>query len=493
MATVADAARLQRPQELEGWRWTAAAAVLAAVLGVAIVKLPLAAFVLIAVLVTVGIASLDLAVVERTETVLLVAGAMCLGYGWANLGIPGAVPIPLTEILLIPLAAIALSYPRTRLDSSVLLPLCLFAILVGIRLVFDFPVWGKYSIRDTTMTIEAFIIAVGYRAVARDGVELWVRRMRYIAGLVLLWGTAYPFIPGLGNNSAIGGNGGKTLGPTVGLQHSAHLIDPRGVKFSVIAAGLYFVVFGRGWRRVAVLGLLAGLLAIYQSRGLYIMLPLGVLVLGWAAHRFGRVLMQIVPAALIAAAIVAVASSHGLQGTTGPVDSAFLTAHAETLLGKQGPHSATIAARQNFIRQTVALVTSQPGTVLVGVGLGPDLTFGQFIGNEGQLVRNPHDTYLEVFARTGIIGFTIWAWLLLACLVPIARRARSGFGVTERFCAWILAACVVYLGVAGTQPLLAFPYGSVPLFFLLGIGVAASRARRRAPMLTALGPSRPAA
>jgi hypothetical protein len=43
----------------------------------------------------------------------------------------------------------------------------------------------------------------------------------------------------------------------------------------------------------------------------------------------------------------------------------------------------------------------------------------------------------------------------------------------SRLCAWVLAASVIYLGVAATQPYLAFPSGTVPLYFMLGMGLAA--------------------
>jgi O-antigen ligase len=90
------------------------------------------------------------------------------------------------------------------------------------------------------------------------------------------------------------------------------------------------------------------------------------------------------------------------------------------------------------------------------------------------MVRKPHDDYLEVFARTGIVGLALFLWILIAALTPVVRRVRRGDGAEARFCVWILAASCVYLLIAATQPLLAFPYGTVPLFTLLGMGIAAA-------------------
>jgi O-antigen ligase len=466
---------MQRPQILAVQRppdfyLVAVVGLAVAIGGFAVSEFPLIALGTAGLTLAVGAASLNPEGAERIVALTLLCGVMILGRGWANLGIPGAIPIPATEILFVPLAAIALMNRPTRLDPRILLPLCLFAILVTIRLFFDYPVWRIFAIRDTTPAIEAFILLIGYRAVMRDGIDAWVRRMRYVAFIVLIYGTLYPFISTAG-----------VTGPTVGLQRDAPLFDPTGVKFSVIAMSLYFWIFGKNWGKYLSLGLAMGLLAQYQARSLYLMLPLAILVAGWATRSVLRTVVRIIPAVVIAGLIVLWASANAIQGTEGPVSTDFLSSHLNTLTGAEGPNHKTIDARQDFFSRTVSEVVQNPGTLIVGLGLGPDLTFGQWIGKEGQLVRNPHNSYLETFARTGLLGLSLWLWVLLGCLVPIARRARSGSGTSETFCAWVLAAVVVYLGVAAVQPILAFPYGSVPLFFLLGMGVAAARSNFETP------------
>jgi len=459
--------RLVNLPSVSNWPLLCVGGVAVAMGGYAVAESSMIAIAAAAAVFAVGAASLNLITAERAVTLVLLYGVMLLGKGWANLGIPGAIPIPATEILFVPLAAVALFDRPTRLDARILVPLCLFACLVGTRLLFDYPVWRIFAIRDTTPALEAFILLIGHRAVMRDGVQAWIRRMRHLTVIVLIYGTVYPFVSNAGVTS-----------PSVGLQRDAPLFDPTGVKFSVIAMSLYFWIFGKGWVRYLSLGLAMGLLAQYQARSLYLMLPIAVLVAGWATRSSLRTLARIIPAVVIAGLIVLWASAMAIEGTEGPVSTDFLSSHLNTLTGADGPNAKTIDARQDFFAKTVSEVAQNPGTLIVGLGLGPDLTFGQWIGKEGQLVRNPHNSYLETFARTGLLGFGLWMSVLLGCLIPIARRARSGFGPTERFCGWILAAAVVYLGVAAVQPIMAFPYGSVPTFFLLGMGVAASKSPR---------------
>jgi hypothetical protein len=448
------------------WNPGVAAAVLAAVaIGIIVAVAPMLGFIGGIAVLALAIAYADTLVVERVGGIVLLGGAMVLGYGFANLGVRlGPVPLPATEILLAPLALIAVAHRRTRLDGAILLPVCLFAILVVIRLAFDYPVWGIFAVRDSTLAIEMFILLVGYRAVMRDGLAAWIRRLRWIFLAVLAAGLLEPFQATI-----------KALSPTVGLQRATPLFDTKGVKFSVIAGGLFFVIFGWKLLRPVLLGIVTGLVGIFQARTLYLMFPISFAALAWLSRRGTQIVSQFVPAALLGIVMLVAAASLSIQGTEGEISTEFFTAHVRTLLGEEGPNAATIEARESFFQQTLSFVAQSPGTVLVGVGLGPDLTFGQWVAEEGQLVRNPHDAYLEVYARTGLLGFVLFMWVLIACMTRIGRHARRGHGATQLFCSWAFAACLVYLGVAAAQPILAFPYGSVPLFFFLGMGLAAAK------------------
>jgi hypothetical protein len=441
----------------------------AAFAGLAAVTInPLFTLVAAAGVLVVGIAVVRIEPIERVLTLVLLIGGFILGYGFANMGIhAGPLPLPATEIIFLPLAVVTLLLPGTRPPKSILLPICLFSAIVFARLAFDYPHYGVLAIRDATIGIEVFIVAVGYRAVQRDGVHLWVKRMRIVMmGVLVYGGLLYPWRLAIAE-----------LGPTVGLQRPVQLFDARGTKFAVIAAALYFLTFSKGWKRYVAVGLVAGLVGAFQARTLYLLFPVSILVLGWACRQQLRTFLRLIPVIAVGALLVVAMGSLQIEGRRGPIDAAFLEAHARTLLGEEGPMSGSLEGRQEWFRLTMDEVTKSPASIAVGVGLGPDLTFGMLQGKDDQAIRKPHDDYLEVFARLGVIGFIFFVWFLLACLIPMARTARSGDGEEERFCAWLFAACIVYLGVAAAQPLLSFPYGSVPLFFMLGMGVGIAQSR----------------
>lgn len=457
--------RFERQLQLRAadWRIPALAALLALSAGFFVARVPWLAWLIAIVVVIFSLAAADyLPTVERGGTMLLLGGPMILGYGFANVGVSiNKIPVAATELILIPLAAIALFDAATRPNYRTLIPLLLFALLVAMRLTVDYPKYGLFAIRDTNLALEAFVLLVGYRAVLRDGVDTWRRRLGLILSLVLAYGLLFPWRANLAAAS-----------PSVGLRHAVPLLGSmRGVNFAVMTAGLFFINYKKGWVRILTLGLVIGMIGVFQARSLYLLFPITTLLLGWATRKKLKVALQITCALLVGILMLSLLSSAAV-GRRGPLSAEFLGAHAKTLLGEEGPASGTIRGRLKWMRGTLDQVTHSPATLLVGVGLGPDLSEGLRRG-DGEIVRKPHNDYLEVFARTGIVGFSIFLWLLLSLIVPIAKKARSGSGQNERFCAWVLAACAVYLGVAAVQPLLSWPYGTVPLFLLLGMGLGA--------------------
>lgn len=455
---------------------------LAALMGAMAVASPMAILAFAFLVLVLGIAFQNLQLVERTAATIMVGLSMILGYGFANVGLQAPAPLPLADLLLIGLLALALADGQTRLPRKVMVPLTLFALLICIRLVFDIPVWGTLALRDASIALELFTVAVAYRAGLRDGIERWAKYFAPIMVLVLGYSLLYPW---RGNLQAVS--------PIVGLQHSAHLLgDYAGVNFAAAAAALYFTALGRGWKRFIAPLVMVILLPIFQARSLYIFFPLALLLLGLLMRQPLRILMRAAAVLTIGLLLAfAIGSSLHLAGRKGPVTPSFFTANAQTLTGAEGPAAGTITDRESFIHYTLRQWTRTPGTMIAGVGLGPDLTGSYQKGARRN--RKPHDDYLEILAREGILGLSLYVWLLVAAIAPVVRTARREAGTFEgRFCAWVCAAVLIYLGGSAVQPLMAFPYGTMPTWFLLGLGLAVSfrRQRGRTALTSAATPQR---
>jgi O-antigen ligase len=398
---------------------------------------------------------------RRTGEVVLLFGGLVLGYSFANLGVQtGLAPVPLTEILLIALlpgAFLAGNVPPRRFLG----PILLFAGLVGVRLFFDYPQWKTLAIRDATIGIEVFLFVLGFQAIRTDGLERWIPRLKLLFVVLLCYASLYPVSAQL-----------EAISPQVGLQYSVPLLgEYSGTATAAFAAMVFFGLFERGGKRVFLVLWALAFVAIFQTRGLYLAFPVAAIALAWCLRQPIKVALRGIAVATMALVVVLGLATVGVQGRVAPVSLDFYRAHIETLFGEQGPASGTIGQREEWARSTIRLWLQTPATVVFGVGLGPDLTFG-FSGTGGVQVRKPHDDYIEILARAGIAGLFLFLLLIFRPLVEVGRMARHGSGDDSRFCSWVVTTCVVYLLVAATQPMFAFVFGTIPFFFFLGMGLA---------------------
>jgi O-antigen ligase len=218
-------------------------------------------------------------------------------------------------------------------------------------------------------------------------------------------------------------------------------------------------------------------MVLMQSRGMYLAVP-GAIVFIWAAARAraGWQLRRGLGATLAVglAALVVFFPFAPDEGRVGEVTPAFVFEQLSTLSGSEGPGSP-VSQRTEWLNNVLNEVEETPWAWAVGIGLGPDLAFG-FESPTG-LVRKPHNDYLEAYARLGLLGLVLFVGLLGTALVSIVRGARAAAGVEAGFMWFVVAQALVLMVIAATQPLLAFSYGTVPLFFTLGAALAVAAGR----------------
>jgi O-Antigen ligase len=392
--------------------------------------------------------------------------ALVFGYGFANVGLTGRFPIPLSDV------ALAVLFGRYLLFNNKwdLPRLCLaFAgalfLVACVRLFFDYRLWGSAALRDFTLYPELAFLLVGYWAMLEFGLERWRRALTWIFLAQLAYFALYPIRAHV-----------QGISPQVGLQKSVPLLgDYSGYSPAVVSAFLFFALLRplRCSYWIAALCLVP--VAVIQQRGLYLATATAILVVvGFGKNRSGLKLRKHVVTALVLGLVAMTASaSVGLSGRLNKVSPAFAIAQVKTLTGHNGPGSGSAAARTEWLHNTLHRVGSTPNGWLWGVGLGPDLAFGFQSGG----VRKPHDDYLEMFARVGVIGILLFFGLLAGLLSPLISGARRLGPEAASFIWWVLGTAAAYLIVAGTQPLLAYPYGTMPLFLAGGAGLALARRR----------------
>lgn len=399
--------------------------------------------------------------------VVLIAGNVILNFGFANLGFHvGGLPLPLTEVLLLPLAGFAMlrlsSLKELGWPGLLLLGLL---IVTTARFIVSYPQWGTLAVRDYTSPLEAscaFII--GFWAIREYGLVKWTRIWLTVFVALLFYVTLFPYRELLASS-----------GPQVGLQRPVPLLGQyMAVGPAAGAAFFFFHLRLSGFQPHLLGGWALLLMAIIQERSLYLVIPLAALVLIIVSDGRGRVIVGRLTAGLVVAIVALFLLAPFIpSGRVGSLTPAFFISHAATIFGADGPGSGTIDDRSEWRHDILNRITSQSSSLILGLGPGPDLLNG-FVGLDGQLIRKPHNDYLEMFARYGILGLSLWVGFIVSVLCRIWFVVRQNVlpDDEQTFLLWALTLATIYLVVSAVQPLMSFPYGTIPLFTVLGMGLA---------------------
>jgi hypothetical protein len=222
----------------------------------------------------------------------------------------------------------------------------------------------------------------------------------------------------------------------------------------VNAAGSYFILaLFTAWGFLATAGL--------RARGAW---AAAVAVLGGALWISGS------RTALVAALLTAIALTALRTGRARRVWMLGAAATVAALLVAVFPFRIVdrtsleaIGMRAEMARTAGRLLATEP---LFGIGVG------QFFERSGEFIRDPgvhaqyphenaHNNFLQILAETGLVGMTVFLWLLAATGQAVVRSLRSGdhravlSGAAAGLCAFLLT-CLAGHPLLMTEPALAF-------------------------------------
>lgn len=137
----------------------------------------------------------------------------------------------------------------------------------------------------------------------------------------------------------------------------------------------------------------------------------------------------------------------------------------------QGTTVGTTAARHAAWSSVLRYADATPARAAVGVGTGPDFLKAsgasvhyQAVGRK--TVRAPHNFVLNTYARFGLVGVVLLAWLLAALGVRSVRLLRSARrGAAEL--GWVLTLTTLFVtSLVGV--ILESPFGAIPFAWAAG-------------------------
>lgn len=480
-------ASINRPSYL-GWVWLGGAAMLAVILSLLTVLAPTLIIYLLALIAGTALVwwATNPGPWWARIVGFLLLGSLVLGQGFSNitLGV-GSARLPLTELGI----AVILIYFLLTLRWAELLGgslgwmvLVLALVPLVIHLPFDVAEFGIVALRDSSHYVDlwAFFIGTGYAIKLSQGKlteNVWARFMFTAALLASLYVLTYSARAQIGALSPMA-RGYQQFLPIVGYYNMVNV-----AAFSVIMLALALsrrqVWPGLDERRpwIITFAILSGLgLLITQTRALFVAFVLVMLILlalGWV-----RPVLWFLASALFALVCFEFANAYGLR-VSGKLASISFETFYDMLISITGQGDLRGAAhgthqRLDWWGKLLQESVETPQRFWLGRGFGQALTDFYAPGTAGQvIVREPHNSFLSVYARVGMIFFGLWMilkgriyWALFS-----AYRASGEKGPYGGFFLWVILFLVVNDVRALVEPVYEFPYGAVPIYFLSGFSL----------------------
>lgn len=429
-------------------------------------------------------------------TMTLLGGYVCFGRWFAGFHLQlGGLPLYIGEIglaLLLPLVL------RVRLRS--LGPAALWLVAwMGFNAVLtlrQLPQYGLDAVRDAAVWYYGLYAAIGAVIWRRHGTAS-LRRAFTVVFLALLLAVPFVYAQDTGRLPPLDLPFADQ--PLAGMRWDAASMYLLGGAVFFLAGQSRGRVGGPRWlglgMGIAALALVIALLVRAALIGL-----LGVLAL-MAIYRMWRPLAIVVLAPLGVIVLLGLLDVEVETGR-GPLSAGRVIEYQlstfDFLLdprsGSPADDTGTIIWRLLWWQALLDDARNDPELLLVGRGYGPDLRqpvlhlaipgLSWDAGEDtGRIIRSPHNIVVTIFARSGVIGLGLWLAVLATSFTGIIRAAlacrRRGDRANELFGIWLAAQLASILLIASFGVVLESPFGAIPFFWLLGVGIAWSQAQRQ--------------
>ena len=420
--------------------------------------------------------------VQFRNTVLLwvIALYLVLNYGFMQLRIPpiGGSGIPIGELLLLfSLLTIRYGNLLPRLNSIIFLfPFVIWWLLGISRAVAAVPEYGMWAMRDATHVIESLFLLVGFAFAARKMVlERLFQWLPKILIITCVYAIGYPI------SGTLQGWSPKLI---AGAGHTTPLLFIYvNTSLMLLWAATYVLVFNNTRNVSARFSLfIAAILIIYtvflfQARTIYLQLiAIALLSLIYRRELIGK---GLVGAMLFFGFLLVIPLIDlRIEGRLGQIVSIeffvnhFLAIGGVESKGLEGSASGVglrIGWWINIYKQWV----SDIGTFLFGLGYGfPLVDFGVA---HGVAVREPHNSYISIVARIGLVGGFAWIWMHILLLYVWHRMYRvckkMGWRDNENRLFILMVFFVLVWVLAIGEDAFEKPFIAIPYYFFWGVVV----------------------
>jgi hypothetical protein len=361
---------------------------------------------------------------------LVIALYMVLNSGFMQLRILAVAGggVPIGELVLI-LSVLTIRYSTqvARLSSIVYLVPFIIWWVYGIAYSLSaVPEYGMWALRDANQIIESLFLLVGLACVVKPKEsERFFKWLPLVLGIVCVYSLGYPYMHDLQSFTPkiVAGAG----------QDVAIFFNYTNTSLMLLMSAAYLLIFysERNLYLVYVLAviIIAYAVLLFQARTVYLqVIALFFLFLIYRRKVLGKVIVGII---LVVCALLLLPSLGlhisgrlGQDASIGFVFNHFMSIGGIESEGLEGA-AGGVGLRLGWWLDLYERWTQNTKTFIFGLGYGfPLVDFG--IAN-GVMVREPHNSYISVLARGGIIGAIMWSWMHFL-LLRVWRRLYYSYG-----------------------------------------------------------------
>ncbi len=266
-----------------------------------------------------------------------------------------------------------------------------------------------------------------------------------------------------------------------GLQRDIpFLVSVAGFGLLVIFVCLSLIFNNKGWRRYIGMLLFLFFLVTIQSRLAYLVTCLILMFLlaldfyRYAGKIFAGILLFLLFASFIARfGFLNSVARFGIKMASpshivAHIASGFGVSLSPELKGQAGG----VGQRLNWWSVLIKKILSDPGMCFWGMGFGyplTDLKLGSV------KIREPHNSYLSVWARTGLLGLFLWLWAWIGFFLRLTRYVisfyRQNLYFNKMFAFWGFFLFVLVGSLV--EPFFEMPFEATVIYIFMGIAMVA--------------------
>lgn len=433
-----------------------------------------------------------IAEIKLRVLLVLLGGYLLFNYPFMLLRIPpSGFGVPLGELFLV-FALMTTDVPLvvTKLGKTIyLLPILIWWVFGLARVTVDFLSHGIWAFRDATQVIQSIYVIVAFSLVGRPAnLARLMRWLPVVLTLACIYGLSYSLKLQIASLSPkLTGADGESV-PLLGSYATTPIVM-LWTAFYCLITPKSNELFSR--IRIPVAGFLISFtIIVMQTRTTYLeLVGLSLLLLLFRPRAFAELVMALL-ILILAVAMLTAFDWHINGRLTDNFSFSFLIEHVEATIGIGANRATAVGAaakgvglRITWWKNIYDRLTADTATLLTGLGYGIPLT--NFRDTFGDLVREPHNSYISVVARLGLLGMIAW----IAVQIGFVRAwfhayrgcQRVHWHQSETLLLMILAFAALVLIDAVGEDALEKSYEAIPYYCLWGVALRIAYAMQPHP------------